>query len=94
MKIKERRQKIIDTVNETGYMKISDIEKEFHVSNETARRDLDFLVTRKQITRVLGGAIPFTAGAKAVPPSAPGSDRARSNRILSAIRYPECISEP
>ncbi len=85
MKIKERRQKILDTINETGYMKISDIEREFHVSNETARRDLDYLVTGKQITRVLGGAIPLTADAKTIPVPAPGGDRTRSNRILSAI---------
>lgn len=64
----ERRESIISMFQKTDFVKITDIVSRFDISNETARRDLDYLQDQQLIRRVYGGAIlkdrpPFRASA-------------------------------
>lgn len=52
----ERQQLIMQLLQETGSIRISEITQRFDVSNETARRDLDYLHKRGLVRRVHGGA--------------------------------------
>ena len=52
----ERQQKILQLLRESGSIRISEITQLFDVSNETARRDLDYLQRRGYVHRVHGGA--------------------------------------
>lgn len=53
----ERRESIIALLRNTNFIKISDIVTAFNVSNETARRDLDYLQDQNVVRRVYGGAV-------------------------------------
>lgn len=57
MTLSERRESIIEMFLETNFVTIIDIVNRFGISNETARRDLDYLQDQKLIQRVYGGAI-------------------------------------
>ena len=61
MTVSERRRAIMEILQDKGFVKITDISSAFDVSNETARRDLDFLQGQQLIHRTHGGAIPVTA---------------------------------
>lgn len=52
----ERQQLILQLLQENGSIRISEITQRFDVSNETARRDLDYLHKRGLARRVHGGA--------------------------------------
>ncbi|MEA4964912.1 MAG: DeoR/GlpR family DNA-binding transcription regulator [Oscillospiraceae bacterium] len=53
----ERREKIVAMLQHTNFIKITDVVSQFEISNETVRRDLDYLQDQKLIRRVYGGAI-------------------------------------
>ena len=53
----ERQSIIMDILQKDKIIKISDIANRFSVSNETARRDLEFLQDTQQVKRIYGGAI-------------------------------------
>jgi len=53
-----RRQAILDRLNSTGETAISDLAKEFGLSEMTIRRDLEMLEFDGFVRRVRGGAIP------------------------------------
>lgn len=53
----ERRRNIVARIHKNQTIKISDLTKEFKVSIETIRRDLEFLESQGQLRRVYGGAI-------------------------------------
>lgn len=57
MTVSERREHIMDMFQSTNFVTITDIVTRFDISNETARRDLDYLQNQKLIQRVYGGAI-------------------------------------
>lgn len=57
MTASKRREHIISMLQSTNFIKISDIVSTFDVSNETARRDLDYLQDQKIVRRVYGGAV-------------------------------------
>ena len=57
MLAKERHAIIMDILRKDGIIKISDISRRFSVSNETARRDLEYLQDTEQLKRIYGGAI-------------------------------------
>ena len=57
MTASERRAAIVTMLQNNNFIKITDIVTQFNVSNETARRDLDYLQDQKLIRRVYGGAI-------------------------------------
>lgn len=52
----ERQQQIMKLLEENGSIRINEIVQRFAVSNETARRDLDYLQKRGYARRVHGGA--------------------------------------
>ncbi len=55
---RQRQRKIIQTLEARGgIIKVTEIASTFDVSNETARRDLEYLQEENLITRVYGGAI-------------------------------------
>ena len=51
MTVSERRRAIMEILQDKGFVKITDISSAFDVSNETARRDLDFLQGQQLIHR-------------------------------------------
>lgn len=57
MLAKERHAIIMAILRKDGIIKISDIARRFSVSNETARRDLEYLQDTEQLKRIYGGAI-------------------------------------
>ena len=57
MLAKERHAIIMDIMKRTKVIKITDIVRQFDVSNETARRDLEALQDQKLVKRVYGGAV-------------------------------------
>lgn len=57
MLAKERQNRILSIIQENNSIRISDIINTFHVSHETARRDLDTLQDQNLVTRVHGGAV-------------------------------------
>ena len=57
MLAKERQNRILSIIQANNSIRISDIIKDFRVSHETARRDLDTLQDQNLITRVHGGAV-------------------------------------
>lgn len=58
MLAKERQNKIIEMMSEnSGIIKMTDIVQVFHVSHETARRDLETLQDNGVVKRIYGGAI-------------------------------------
>ncbi len=52
-----RRKKILEGIYEAGEVLISDLSKEFSVSEVTIRNDLEYLERKNQLIRVRGGAI-------------------------------------
>lgn len=81
MTASERRESIIAMFQQTNFVKITDIVAKFEISNETARRDLDYLQDQKLIRRVYGGAI-----LKELPTEQSGPvRRSRLSHTLSAI---------
>ncbi|CAG7643815.1 putative HTH-type transcriptional regulator YdjF [Paenibacillus solanacearum] len=52
-----RHAKIIEALNETGSVKVSDISKSFQVTEKTIREDLEKLEQRGILKRVHGGAV-------------------------------------
>lgn len=53
----ERQEKILQLINEKKNIKTSDLISRFNVSNETIRRDLDYLESQGCLKKVYGGAI-------------------------------------
>ena len=47
MLAKERQDRILTTIQRNGSIRMADIMKQFNVSHETARRDLDALQDQK-----------------------------------------------
>lgn len=56
MIVEERRQKVLELVNERGFMALGDLAKELETSESTIRRDLDFWDAHGVIKRTHGGA--------------------------------------
>lgn len=52
-----RRKKILERIHETGEVLITDLSKEFAVSEVTIRNDLEHLERKNQLIRARGGAI-------------------------------------
>ncbi|HQL37591.1 MAG TPA: DeoR/GlpR family DNA-binding transcription regulator [Bacillota bacterium] len=57
---RERQQKILEMMQRTKVIKITDITSKFGVSTETARHDLDILRSQNLIKRIYGGAALIT----------------------------------
>src|SRR5699024_10069793 len=57
MLAKERQRKIVEIVNEKSSVRVSELSKEFSVTEETIRRDLEKLEAAQLLQRSHGGAI-------------------------------------
>ena len=53
----ERRKDIVEKIQKTKTLKVQDLMKEYNVSIETIREDLEFLQEKGYLQRVYGGAI-------------------------------------
>ena len=56
MLVQERRRSIIDRINTTRMVKVTELMDEYGVSIETVRRDLEYLEKHGHLLRVYGGA--------------------------------------
>lgn len=56
--LQERRNEIIEKIKVNGMVKVADLVKEYGVSIETIRRDLEYLESAGHLKRVYGGAVP------------------------------------
>ncbi|MBI1830308.1 MAG: DeoR/GlpR transcriptional regulator, partial [Planctomycetes bacterium] len=57
MIVEERRQKVLELVNERGFVSLSDLAKTLNTSESTIRRDLDYWHQHGLIKRTHGGAM-------------------------------------
>lgn len=57
MFMEERQRDIVNKVNETGRILVSEIQTRYHISADCARRDLRVLESRGLLQRTHGGAI-------------------------------------
>lgn len=55
--LNERQSKIADLVDKNGSIRVSEISKDFNVSEETIRRDLEKLESEGFLNRIHGGAV-------------------------------------
>jgi DeoR family transcriptional regulator, aga operon transcriptional repressor len=62
LSVTERRQGILDRVNQTGRVAVAELSDEFGVSEVTIRADLQALAESNFLLRTHGGAIPHNAG--------------------------------
>jgi DeoR/GlpR family transcriptional regulator of sugar metabolism len=62
LSVTERRQEILDRVNHSGRVAVTDLSEEFGVSEVTIRADLQALADGNLLMRTHGGAIPHNAG--------------------------------
>lgn len=58
----ERRNEIIKILNKNSIIKVNELKKEFDVTKETIRRDLESLEKENKLKRVYGGAVPLKKG--------------------------------
>ena len=56
-----RQNELLKLLEIRGQMSVTDIAEQFHVSEDTVRRDLDALAERGALTRTHGGAVTITA---------------------------------
>ncbi len=55
----ERQQRIIEILKMAGAVSVSKLSEEFHVAEETVRRDLEKLEKQEKLLRTHGGAVPI-----------------------------------
>lgn len=55
--VNNRREEILELINENGSALVEDLAERFGVSNMTIRRDLEWLEMEDEIVRVYGGAV-------------------------------------
>ncbi|MBI2806919.1 MAG: DeoR/GlpR transcriptional regulator [Planctomycetes bacterium] len=66
MIVEERRQKVLELVNERGFVGLAELAKSLNASESTIRRDLDYWDSHGLIKRTHGGAV-FRADAQDMP---------------------------
>lgn len=67
MIVEERRQKVLELVNERGFVALGDLAKSLNASESTIRRDLEYWRQHGLIKRTHGGAM-FREDAQGLPP--------------------------
>lgn len=60
--LEERRQEILDILNQSGRASVAELSQRFGVSEVTIRADLQALAERKLLVRTHGGAVPANQG--------------------------------
>ncbi|MEI6580031.1 MAG: DeoR family transcriptional regulator, partial [Eubacteriales bacterium] len=74
MFIEERHQAILDIIKLNGRISIGEIQEEYGVSVDSARRDLRILEEKGLLKRTHGGAIPIRQIGFGKPPKITGRD--------------------
>jgi DeoR family transcriptional regulator, fructose operon transcriptional repressor len=64
--VEERRQKVLELINERGYVALAELAKTLNASESTIRRDLDYWDQHGLVKRTHGGAM-FRADAQGMP---------------------------
>jgi DeoR family transcriptional regulator, fructose operon transcriptional repressor len=64
--VEERRQKVLELVNEHGFVALAELAKTLNASESTIRRDLDYWDSHGLLKRTHGGAV-FRADAQGMP---------------------------
>ncbi|MDK2991040.1 MAG: hypothetical protein PWP48_273 [Clostridiales bacterium] len=67
MLAQERQQRITELLQKNGFVKVSDLSRQFNVSMETIRRDMDALESQGILKKTHGGAM-LDDGVRSVPP--------------------------
>ena len=83
MIVEERRQKVLELVNEHGFMALAQLAKTLNTSESTIRRDLDYWDQHGLIKRTHGGAV-FREDAQALPALEERSSREIDEKRLIA----------
>lgn len=91
MTVSERRESIIDMFRSANFVTITDIVNQFNISNETARRDLDYLQNQRIVQRVYGGAILCQHYGKNIPAQAPRNLSALGKVAADLVKSGESI---
>ena len=88
MLIEERHQKILDWLEEKGYISTDDIQEQFQVSYDSAKRDLRILDEKKLLKRTRGGALPIRQVGIGRPPKDTARDikKIKENYYQIALR--------
>ncbi len=60
--LEERRQKILDLLDEQGRVSVAELSRQLGVSEVTIRADLQALAEQNLVIRTHGGAIPSAIG--------------------------------
>ncbi|HEX4443662.1 MAG TPA: DeoR/GlpR family DNA-binding transcription regulator [Galbitalea sp.] len=64
---KVRRQRIVELVEERGFVRVADLSERFRISEVTLRGDLDALADESAIRRIHGGAMSMRAATQRLP---------------------------
>lgn len=84
LRIDTRRQRIIELVQRTGKVRVSDLSKDMQVSAVTIRNDLKILEINGQLERVPGGAIVSNSGISGGSLPLRKTDNAESKKKIAA----------
>ena len=86
MLAQQRQSAILDLVRRHGGVRVSDLVREFNVSDMTIRRDLESLASRGLLAKVHGGATTLTPGSTDEPGFAAKSMRQQAEKEAIARR--------
>lgn len=88
----QRQSAILDMVRRHGGVRVSDLVREFSVSDMTIRRDLESLAQRGLLAKVHGGATTLAPGSTDEPGFAAKSMRQQAEKEAIARRAAELVS--
>lgn len=92
MLAQQRQSAILDLVRRHGGVRVSDLVREFNVSDMTIRRDLESLAQRGLLAKVHGGATTLAPGSTDEPGFAAKSMRQQLEKEAIARRAAELVS--
>jgi DeoR/GlpR family transcriptional regulator of sugar metabolism len=92
MLLEERRQKLLDIVNQRGYVPLPELVAQIGVSESTVRRDLEHLHEAGLVRRTHGGAIAVN-GAAALPAFEERTGRSNAEKIAIGQRTAAIIED-
>lgn len=95
MFIEERHQAILDWLKEKGSITTGDIQEQYGISYESAKRDLRILEEKGLLKRTHGGALPLHQVAMGRPPKKTirDMDTIKENYLLIALRAVSMIDD-
>ena len=92
MLAQQRQSAILDLVRRHGGVRVSDLVREFNVSDMTIRRDLESLAQRGLLAKVHGGATTLAPGSTDEPGFAAKSMRQQAEKEAIARRAADLVS--